>query len=101
MNKSTIAAQLAREELIDMVPYQSARRLQAASGNSASNSQNNPKIWLNANEAAGPGIYQLSGDCINRYPDFQPQNLLEAYADYCRLPVENILSTREIGRAHV
>ncbi|WDE08307.1 histidinol-phosphate transaminase [Thalassomonas viridans] len=85
-----MAANLAREELIDMVPYQSARRLQAAGDGSATS----PKIWLNANEAPGPGIYQLTGECINRYPDFQPDKLLNAYADYCNLPVENILCTR-------
>ncbi|WP_281558986.1 histidinol-phosphate transaminase [Thalassomonas sp. RHCl1] len=87
MNNSNIAEQLARKELIEMVPYQSARRLQAGS-------ENNAKVWLNANEAPGPGIYQINGDSINRYPDFQPDNLLNAYADYCRLPVNNILATR-------
>ena len=89
--KASIAAQLAREELIDMVPYQSARRLQAADESGA---ENNGKVWLNANEAPGPGIYQLAGECINRYPDFQPEQLLSSYASYCRVPVENILATR-------
>ena len=56
-----------------MVPYQSARRLQKAAGGSQSFKQ---KIWLNANEASGIGEYQLSADCINRYPDFQPANEL-------------------------
>ncbi|NMP31328.1 histidinol-phosphate transaminase [Thalassotalea sp. M1531] len=81
---------LARKELIDMVPYQSARRLQKADGESSFSN----KIWLNANEASGTGDYQLSADCINRYPDFQPNNLLNAYSEYCQLPVENLLATR-------
>jgi len=88
MSQTDIANKLARQELIDMVPYQSARRLQ--SGGDAFNS----KIWLNANEASGTGSYRLSGDCINRYPDFQPEPLLNAYSQYCQLPVDKILATR-------
>jgi histidinol-phosphate aminotransferase len=81
---------LAREELVDMVPYQSARRLFA----SGDNEQANSKTWLNANEAPGQGQYQLTSENINRYPDFQPQALLNAYSNYCQLPIENILATR-------
>ncbi len=85
---SELMKKLAREELIDMVPYQSARRLQA--GNGAFNS----KIWLNANESSGSGIYQVNSDCINRYPDFQPDSLLDAYSEYCQLDKKQILATR-------
>jgi len=86
---------LAREEIVEMVPYQSARRLFSSAQSKNSNSeQASQKIWLNANEAAGSGIYQLSGECLNRYPDFQPENLLNAYGQYCNLPKENILATR-------
>ena len=84
----SIANKLARKELIAMVPYQSARRLFASSGDMQG------KIWLNANEASGPGDYKVSSDSINRYPDFQPENLLKAYSQYCQLPTENILATR-------
>ena len=84
----TIADKLARKELIDMVPYQSARRLHASSGDIQS------KIWLNANEASGAGTYQVNSDSINRYPDFQPENLINAYSQYCQLAPENILATR-------
>lgn len=83
---------LVRPELVDMVPYQSARRLQKADGKPTSDFNN--KIWLNANEAPGQGEYQLSAECINRYPDFQPENLISAYSDYSRLPAEQILATR-------
>jgi len=87
---NTLVDKLAREELVDMVPYQSARRLFA----SGDNEQANSRTWLNANEAPGQGQYQLSSENINRYPDFQPQALLNAYSHYCNLPVDNILATR-------
>ena len=88
---STIANKLAREELVDMVPYQSARRLYA-SGSDSSSAQS--KIWLNANEASGLGNYNINSNSINRYPDFQPDNLINAYCAYSGLTQTNILATR-------
>lgn len=90
---TTIANKLAREELVDMVPYQSARRLYSA-GSSLGEAKFSSKVWLNANEASGAGKYQVNSDCINRYPDFQPDNLINAYSRYCGLEKENILATR-------
>ncbi len=84
----SIANKLAREELVEMVPYQSARRLYAGGSEFSS------KIWLNANEASGSGSYQVNSDCINRYPDFQPDNLINAYSKYTGLENTNILATR-------
>lgn len=81
---------LARAELVDMVPYQSARRLFASGSTETANN----KIWLNANEAPGKGDYQVNSENINRYPDFQPDNLLNAYSVYCGLPRTNLLATR-------
>lgn len=86
----TLIEKLAREELVDMVPYQSARRL-FASGDAE---QTKGKVWLNANEAPGTGEYQLSSENINRYPDFQPDNLLNAYSNYCGLERAQVLATR-------
>jgi len=88
-NTLSIADKLAREELIDMVPYQSARRLFSSEGSNASS-----KIWLNANEASGSGSYQVNANSINRYPDFQPTSLLNAYSEYSQQPATNILATR-------
>lgn len=85
---NSIVNKLARAELVDMVPYQSARRLFSGNG------EFNSKIWLNANEASGLGNYELSADCINRYPDFQPESLISAYAQYSKQPNANILATR-------
>jgi len=96
---SDLIEKLAREELIDMVPYQSARRLFSI-GNDASgdakqaNNTLKRKVWLNANEAPGMGEYQISSENINRYPDFQPDNLLNAYSNYCKLERSQILATR-------
>jgi histidinol-phosphate aminotransferase len=84
----TTAEQLVRTELINMVPYQSARRLFSSAD------ATDEKIWLNANEASGDGEYELSAENINRYPDFQPSNLLNAYSQYCGLAKEQILATR-------
>ena len=88
---STIANKLAREELVDMVPYQSARRLYATGSDSASAQS---KIWLNANEAPGTGHYNIESSSINRYPDFQPDNLINSYCAYSGLTPANILATR-------
>lgn len=85
---SKLMEKLARKELLDMVPYQSARRLQAGNG------AFNDKIWLNANESSGNGNYQVDSDCINRYPDFQPDSLLDAYAAYAGLNKTQVLATR-------
>jgi len=84
----TTAEQLAREELIDMVPYQSARRLFSSAD------AVDEKIWLNANEAPGNGQYQLSAENINRYPDFQPSSLISAYSEYSSLDKTQVLATR-------
>ena len=91
----SLVDKLAREELVKMVAYQSARRL-FSSGGFANNGtdQTNSKLWLNANEAPGQGQYQISSENINRYPDFQPDNLLNAYSHYCKLPRSQILATR-------
>ncbi len=84
----TTAEQLAREELLDMVPYQSARRLFASAD------AQTDKVWLNANEAPGTGNYQLNASNINRYPDFQPESLISAYANYADISQNSLLATR-------
>jgi len=92
-SKLTTAEQLAREELIDMVPYQSARRL-FSSADTSNAGVANERIWLNANEASGSGKYELSAENINRYPDFQPSSLISAYSEYSNLAKDQILATR-------
>ncbi len=100
---SDLINKLARKELIDMVPYQSARRLFSHANDTSddasdeadqANSTPTKKIWLNANEAPGKGEYKVTSENINRYPDFQPTILLDAYSHYCGLERAQILATR-------
>jgi histidinol-phosphate aminotransferase len=74
---------IARQDIVALTPYQSARR-EAQGGNT----------FLNANEAPGSGSYQVSGSSINRYPDFQPQRLISAYANYAGIENSQVLASR-------
>lgn len=78
-----LANKLVRRDIKDMVPYQSARR-----------EQSQGKVWLNANEAGDSRTTTLSLDALNRYPDFQPQALIDAYSDYCDIDNRYLLATR-------
>lgn len=75
--------QLSRQNVQALTPYQSARKL---GGNGA--------IWLNANEYPTSPDFQLSGKDLNRYPEPQPQAVLENYAAYAGLKAENVIVTR-------
>lgn len=88
VKKLSVINKVARQELIDMVPYLSARRLQAGGGDF------DKKTWLNANEASGSGEYTLNAKNVNRYPDFQPESLINAYASYANIETEQLLATR-------
>lgn len=75
--------QLARKVVQELTPYLSARRI-GGTGN----------VWLNANEAPDCSEYQLDSTSLNRYPEFQPPALINAYADYAKVESEQVLSTR-------
>ena len=75
--------QLARAELRDLIPYQSARSIGGAG-----------EVWLNANEAPTAPDIQAACTALNRYPEPQPQQVLAAYARYAQVPAENVLITR-------
>ena len=79
----TLVEKLVRKDVLNMVPYQSARREQ--SGGSC---------WLNANEAGGENNLDVSLTNLNRYPDFQPQALITSYAQYAGVSNEQVLATR-------
>ena len=75
--------QLSRPNVQALTPYQSARKLGG-----------NGTIWLNANESPLSPNFQLSGKDLNRYPEPQPQAVVEGYAAYAGVNAENVLVTR-------
>lgn len=74
---------LARKAVQALTPYLSARRI-GGSG----------EVWLNANEAPDCSTYQLDSSKLNRYPEFQPPELINAYAAYAGVQTEQVLTTR-------
>ncbi len=78
-----LVEQLINDNLIDLKPYESARRLFAGG-----------QDWLNANESPYNNIYQLDDSALNRYPACQPEELLESYADYANVERDNVLVSR-------
>lgn len=67
----------------DLTPYESARRL-FSGGND----------WLNANESPFSNDFSLDTQRFNRYPDCQPESVLNAYAQYAGLDKEQVLVSR-------
>ena len=77
---------LARPDVQTLTPYQSARRIMAAAGIAGD-------IWMNANESAVGGEAKIDGR-YNRYPEPQPEELVNRYAAYAGVAPENVLVTR-------
>lgn len=81
----------ARPTIENLIPYQSARRI----GHVGS-------VWLNANEAGSSPDFlsaELRAQLLHRYPNAQPENLLQAYTNYANqhgaaLTTQNVLATR-------
>lgn len=76
-------SQLSRKNIQALTPYQSARRL-GGSGD----------VWLNANEYAVSPNFDLTDRTFNRYPEPQPQAVIEGYARYAGVSPENVLVSR-------
>jgi histidinol-phosphate aminotransferase len=74
---------LARANVRELTPYQSARRLGG-----------NGDVWLNANEYPTAPEFQLTAQTFNRYPECQPALVLERYADYAGVNKEQVLVSR-------
>ncbi len=83
MSNAANVTNLARANIRALAPYMSARRL---SGNG--------DVWLNANEYPLATEYQLTGRAFNRYPECQPKQVIERYAAYTGLNVEQVLISR-------
>jgi histidinol-phosphate aminotransferase len=75
--------ELARKNVRDLTPYQSARRL-GGKGD----------VWLNANEFPTAVSFDLSQQTLNRYPECQPKAVIENYAHYAGLKPEQVLVSR-------
>ncbi|MBW8191480.1 histidinol-phosphate transaminase [Neiella marina] len=80
---SDLAARLLRQQLTDLVPYESARRLGG-----------DGEIWLNANENPYSHSYELDDSRFGRYPEFQPPVLIDRYAAYAGVNNKQLLATR-------
>ncbi|HHE3601097.1 TPA: histidinol-phosphate transaminase [Pasteurella multocida] len=74
---------LSRKNIQALTPYQSARRL-GGKGD----------IWLNANEYPTSPDFDLTQRTFNRYPEPQPQAVIEGYAHYADVCPENVLVSR-------
>ena len=61
---------------------------------SAKSEKQTGSTWLNANESPYTKNWQIDSDTLNRYPDPQPQNVIDAYASYARVASEQVLMTR-------
>lgn len=90
---------LCNDHVNKLTPYESARRLFSASDDSNDNEQ--ARVWLNANEAPEAEHYSLNCELLNRYPDCQPEAVLQAYKHYTnsffssnKLDNNNIVITR-------
>ena len=75
--------ELARENVRNLTPYQSARRL-GGKGD----------VWLNANEFPTAVEFQFGQQTLNRYPECQPKAVIENYAQYAGLQPEQVLVSR-------
>ncbi|PJG82866.1 histidinol-phosphate transaminase [Caviibacterium pharyngocola] len=75
--------QLSRKNVQALTPYQSARRLGG-----------NGDVWLNANEYPTSPNFDLTHRTFNRYPDPQPEAVIQGYADYAGVKQENVLVSR-------
>lgn len=84
----TLADKLTKDNIKDLVPYESARR-----------SMSGGDVWLNANESPYANEYQLDSSVLNRYPDFQPAQLIQSYADYARVDKSQVLASRGADEA--
>jgi histidinol-phosphate aminotransferase len=76
---------LARPELLTLTPYQSARRIGGRGD-----------IWINANESP---FNNSPLDKVNRYPECQPPELINAYSRYSGVKPSNIIASRGADEA--
>ncbi len=80
--------QLVRKNVQKLTPYQSARRIGG-----------NGDIWLNANEYPVAPNFQLTEQNLNRYPEAQPEQVINRYAQYAGVTPEQVIVSRGADEA--
>jgi len=75
--------ELARKNVRELTPYQSARRL-GGKGD----------VWLNANEFPTAVPFEMTQQSLNRYPECQPKAVIDNYAQYAGVAPEQVLVSR-------
>ncbi|GAC14115.1 histidinol-phosphate transaminase [Aliiglaciecola lipolytica] len=85
---SSLVNKLLCENVKNLKPYESARRLFAAG------SGETQQTWLNANESPFTNPYNMDDGRFNRYPDCQPSGVINAYAAYSGVTAQNTLVSR-------
>ncbi|QJC37244.1 histidinol dehydrogenase [Enterobacteriaceae endosymbiont of Donacia thalassina] len=80
--------QMIRKNIINFIPYKSARLLYK------NDNITNHLVALNANESPIISSFSLNKKIFNRYPEPQPKELINLYSKYVNLNPENILITR-------
>lgn len=88
-NIDNLVANIIRPELKTLKPYESARRLF-----SMADAGEIETTWLNANENPFVPEISINPALYNRYPDFQPEPLIRAYAEYAGVTEQQVLATR-------
>ncbi|EOY8494894.1 TPA: histidinol-phosphate transaminase [Providencia stuartii] len=83
MSETFKAASLARNNVKEMTPYMSARRLGGRGD-----------VWLNANEYPIAPEFQFNERNLNRYPECQPTDVILNYAAYAGVSPEQVLVCR-------
>ncbi|QIQ21957.1 histidinol-phosphate transaminase [Zophobihabitans entericus] len=79
---------LVRKNIQSLTPYQSARRL-GGKGD----------IWLNANEYPLAPHFNLQNSNLNRYPEPQPETVINQYASYAGVQPTQVLVSRGADEA--
>ncbi|OTQ56449.1 histidinol-phosphate transaminase [Gilliamella apis] len=80
--------QLVRKNVQKLTPYQSARRIGG-----------NGDVWLNANEYPVAPNFQLTEQNLNRYPEAQPEQVINRYAQYAGVTPEQVIVSRGADEA--
>lgn len=96
LEKEALASQNNSDSVkADWVSQKVAPHIQALTPyQSASRDWQTQELWLNANESPFVSDYTSDSTRANRYPEFQPPDLVNAYADYAGVNEQQLIATR-------